>query len=155
MQVALITTAVFVQVLPKHCIPDDWSKCHTILIGFIAIDIVTPFLVVRRIKHGEIGPTACDVFGCNICKEGREPVSAQGRRGMDGVREPICVEMIVLSLGILDELDRFKLASLDVKALKEQSAFFYTLNYLVALYIGRLGGSCLSLAFRAGAVCDS
>jgi hypothetical protein len=117
-QVTLVTSAVCMQVWPKHCVARDGPERHTVLVGLVAIDELTPFLVVRRIEHGEVGPSPRYVLSGDVGEEGALSISTQGRRRVDRVGKPVGVKVVVLALGIPDQLHWFHMRARNVKALE-------------------------------------
>lgn len=71
---------------------------------------------------------------------------------MNGVREPISVEVVVLALRVSHELDRLEVGPGNVKALEEEGTLFDALDNRVAVDICGLRGSRRPLALGASAV---
>lgn len=105
MQRPLISSTIFIQVLPEDSIAQNRSERNAILPGLVAIDELAPTFIQGSLHHREISAAARDIPRPRDVREERaQPVSAHGGRRMRRIRVPVRVEMVPLALPIFDQL---------------------------------------------------
>lgn len=77
MQYPVVSLPGVEHVFPIDRVALDRAKRDTLIILFIAIDELAPFLVLRCLEDGEVRATASDIVGFDVCEDGGDAVPAK------------------------------------------------------------------------------